>query len=68
MITAIACRYPASIGAFGCFLLRTHSIQLRICAVVSGSLPVLASVDTFAAISVSDISGSRFADIPIALA
>ena len=38
--------YPASIGALGFLRERTHSIQLRMCAEVSGSPPVLAEVTT----------------------
>ncbi len=68
MHSAIEWLYPASIEAFGVFRDRTHSIQLRMLAAVSGSPCVLASVSTASAFSTKAKLGSRFASIFISAA
>src|SRR5688572_29169469 len=65
---AIACAYPACAGAFVTFLLRTHSIQLRMCCVVVLSPPVLAVATVRTEASARLKSGRRFACMFMAFA
>src|SRR5579859_2358317 len=60
MQSAMEWLYPASIGALGVLRERTHSIQLRILADVSGSAPVSADVEAFSACSTRERLESWF--------
>src|ERR1035438_9716149 len=60
--------YPASMEALGVFRDRTHSIQLRMLADVSGSAPMSAAVEAASAFSTSEKLGRRLAFMPISAA